>query len=69
MSAENEKPEVDGQEVAKHTTREDGVWVIIHSASLVFPYRSKLTMRFRQGLRCHGVAGRRCSELCRWATS
>ena len=32
MSAENDKPEVDGQEVAKHTTREDGVWVIIHSA-------------------------------------
>lgn len=32
MSAEHEKPEVDGQEVAKHTTRENGVWVIIHSA-------------------------------------
>lgn len=33
MSAENDKPEVDGQEVAKHTTRETGVWVIIHSRS------------------------------------
>lgn len=31
MSAENDKPEVDGQEVAKHTTRETGVWVIIHN--------------------------------------
>ncbi|GHJ89828.1 hypothetical protein NliqN6_6230 [Naganishia liquefaciens] len=31
MSTENDKPEVDGQEVAKHTTREDGVWVIIHN--------------------------------------
>ncbi|KAJ9101654.1 hypothetical protein QFC20_005187 [Naganishia adeliensis] len=32
MGAENEKPEVDGEEVAKHTTRETGVWVIIHTA-------------------------------------
>ncbi|KAJ9118128.1 hypothetical protein QFC22_004030 [Naganishia vaughanmartiniae] len=31
MSEENDKPEVDGQEVAKHTTRETGVWVIIHN--------------------------------------
>lgn len=34
MSADNEKPEIDGEEVAKHTTRETGVWVIIHSMSL-----------------------------------
>lgn len=41
MSAENEKPEVDGQEVAKHTTRENGVWVIIHSAQRVFFIQSR----------------------------
>jgi len=36
----SDKPPVSGEEVAKHTTRETGVWVIVHGAYRLIKYTS-----------------------------
>ena len=46
----SDKPPVSGEEVAKHTTRETGVWVIVHGAYRVVTYTSNLTLMFNHEL-------------------